>query len=68
MNLKIEPPPYEQILWNYTNKTRASNVINWEERFENQTVETYMFFILTSYSLNTYLNYIKKTVDHKDPS
>ena len=21
MNLKIEPPPYEQILWNYTNKT-----------------------------------------------
>ena len=21
MNLKIEPPPYEQILWKYTNKT-----------------------------------------------
>ena len=21
MSLKIEPPPYEQILWNYTNKT-----------------------------------------------
>ena len=45
---------------------RASNVINWEECFENQTVETYMFFSLTSYSLNTNLNYIKKTVDHND--
>ena len=23
MNLKIEPPTYEEILWNYTNKTLA---------------------------------------------
>ena len=27
-----------------------------------------MFLSLMSYSLNTYLNYIKKTIDGKDPS
>ena len=45
----------------------ATNVIDWEECFANKTVETYMFLSLMSYSLNTYLNYIKKTIDDKDP-
>ena len=68
MNLKIELPPYEQILWNYTNKDfRATNAIDWEECFANKTVETYIFLSLMSYSLNIYLNYINKIVDDKDP-
>ena len=67
MNLKIEPTPYEQMFWNYTNKTlRATNVIDWEECFAKKTLETYMFLSLMSYSLNIYLNYINKTVDDKD--
>ena len=41
-------------------------MIDWEERFANKTVETYIFLSLMSYSLNTYLNYISKTVDDKD--
>ena len=44
MNLKTEPPPYEQILWNYTKKNfRATNVRDWEECFANKTVDTYIF-------------------------
>ena len=27
MNLKIEPPPYEQILWNYTNKIWGGSMV-----------------------------------------
>ena len=46
---------------------RATNAIDWEECFANKTVETYIFMSLMSYSLNIYLNYIKKTVDDKDP-
>ena len=45
---------------------RATNAIDWEECFANKTVETYIFMSLMSYSLNIYLNYIKKTVDDKD--
>ena len=45
---------------------RTTNIIDWEECFANKTVETYIFFSLMSYSLNTYLNYINKTVDGKD--
>ena len=30
MNLKIEPPPHKQILWNYPNKTLGQ----WEEFFQ----------------------------------
>ena len=68
MNLKIEPPPYEQILWNYIHRQdfRATNVIDWEECFPNKTVETYIFLSLMSYSFNIYLNYINKTVHDKD--
>ena len=46
---------------------RATNAIDWEECFANKTVETYIFMSLMSYFLNIYLNYIKKTVDDKDP-
>ena len=68
MNLKMEPPAYEQILLNYINKTfRATNVIDWEECFTNKTVETYIFLSLMNHSLNICLNYINKTVDDKDP-
>ena len=70
MNLKNEPPSYEQILWNYIHRQdfRAPNVTDWEECFANKTVETYIFLSLMSYYLNIYLNYINKIVDDKDPS
>ena len=68
MNLKIEPPPYEQILRNHTNKTlgQLMYIIDREECFANKTVETYIFPSLMSYFLNIYLKYVNKTVDHKD--
>ena len=41
MNLKIEPPTYEQILWNlHQQDFSATNVIDWEEYFANETVKT----------------------------
>ena len=47
---------------------RATNVIYWDECFENKTVETNTFLSLLSCSLNIYLNYIlNKTIDDRDP-
>ena len=57
MNLKIKPPPHEQILLElHQQDFRATNVIDWEECFSTKTVETYMFLSLMNYYLNIYLN------------
>ena len=66
-----EPEDWTSSLWGNTLELhqqdfRATNVIDWEECFANETAETDIFLSLMSYSLNIYLNYINKTVDDKD--
>ena len=74
LNLKVEyPPPYEHVFLDYSRADKASinraiNVIDWEERFSNKTVE-HQVSELNDRLLNIYSNYIpNETVfcDDKD--